>query len=91
MTISDAGFVASGLILSTAIVDGVRGRTGLGRLRLSKRLSPERFWMAVALYFNMALLLFWVSGQALAPPVPEPVPVSEQPTMTIDIEKATRR
>lgn len=64
MTIADAGFVASGVILSVAILDAARGRSGLGRYRLSKKRSPDRFWSAVVLYFNMAFVLFWVSGRA---------------------------
>ena len=85
MTISDAGFIASGVILATAIIDAVRGRSGLGRHRLTKHGTPDRFWMAVVLYFNLAFLLFWVSGKAYQPEVadaPQVIVVKheEQPT-----------
>ncbi|MDE1467707.1 hypothetical protein [Aurantiacibacter sp. D1-12] len=71
MTVTDAGFVGSGVMLATAIMDAVRGRSGLGKYRLTKERSPDRFWMAVVLYFNMAFLLFWASGRALEAAVDE--------------------
>ena len=51
-------------MLATAIIDWRRGVSGVGRLRLTKEKSPDRFWMAVVLYMNMAFLTFWLSGKA---------------------------
>lgn len=85
MTVVDAGFVGSGVMLATAIMDTVRGRSGLGKYRLTKERSPDRFWMAVVLYFNMAFLLFWMSGRALEAAVDAEPPAH---TVTLTIEPA---
>lgn len=56
------GLIASIVILAMVILDWRRGKTGFGRLSLTKDKSPERFWLVIALYINMALALFWLSG-----------------------------
>ena len=65
MTIADLALVAMFVILAVATIDGVRGKTGLGKFRLSKTdEDPTRFWFAIVLYINMAIGLFWLAGQA---------------------------
>lgn len=44
--------------------DWRRGKTGLGRLRITKKDDPEKYWMAICLYLNMAFVLFWLAGSA---------------------------
>lgn len=61
---SDIALIASIAMLITAIVDWRRGVTGLGRLRLTRENSPDRFWMALVLYMNMGFLMFWLSAKA---------------------------
>ena len=49
------------------MVDGLRGRTGFGSAVLTKQRSRDKFWHAIAIYANMAIVLFWLSGR-LPPP-----------------------
>ncbi|WP_120077791.1 hypothetical protein [Aurantiacibacter odishensis] len=93
MTIADVALVACLAMLATAIIDWHRGVTGLGKLRLTKKDDPNRYWMALVLYFNMAFLMFWLFGQAQTKPDQgeEVLEVaSEEPLMMLDIEQATR-
>ncbi|RIV85714.1 hypothetical protein [Aurantiacibacter zhengii] len=91
MSIADIALVACLAMLATAIIDWRRGVTGLGKLRLTKKDDPDRYWMALVLYFNMAFLMFWLFGQAQAERAEEePAAVTEGPLMMIDIEQATR-
>lgn len=62
MNLSDAAFIASIVVIMVAIVDWRRGKTGLGRMRLTKKEAPDKFWYAIVLYINMAIGLFWLSG-----------------------------
>ena len=55
--------ISSLVILAIAIVDGIRGKTGLGSAVLSRKLSYDKFWLAIALYVNIALGLLWLSGK----------------------------
>lgn len=93
MSMADVALVACLAMLATAIIDWRRGVTGLGRLRLTKKDDPNRYWMALVLYFNMAFLMFWLFGQAQGQPEQgeEVLEVaSEEPQMMFDIEQATR-
>jgi hypothetical protein len=59
--------ISSLIILAVAIIDGVRGKTGLGSAVLSRKLSHDKFWLAIALYANMALTLLWLSWNLPSP------------------------
>ena len=64
MTIADIALIATLVMLAVATIDGVRGKTGLGKFRLSKTdEDPTRFWFAIVLYINMAIGMFWLAGQ----------------------------
>ncbi|MFB0614160.1 hypothetical protein [Aurantiacibacter poecillastricola] len=65
MTIADIALAASIIMLAVAVFDWRRGVTGLGKLRLTKEEDPQRYWMALALYFNMAFVMFWLAGNAI--------------------------
>lgn len=66
MTIADIGLIASFVMIAWVVVDWRRGKTALGRHRLTKEGTPDRFWMALVLYLNMAFVLFWLQGKAYA-------------------------
>ena len=90
MTIADIAIIATFVMLVVAANDTVRGKTALGKFRLSKKdEEPSRFWFAIVLYINMAFGLFWLAGQ-VPQPAPEPAsePKDDQPTMTITIPQA---
>ncbi|ALE15745.1 hypothetical protein AMC99_00433 [Altererythrobacter epoxidivorans] len=101
MTYSDLALIAAFVVLVVAIVDWRRGRTGLGKFGLTKEKSPDKFWAAEALYFNMAFALFWLSGQAYQSQVAEQIKLAggavapdECPPggcVMIDVEQATKR
>ena len=64
MTIADIALIATVVILCVAAIDAVRGKTALGKFRLSKKdEDPTRFWFAIVLYINMAFGMFWLAGQ----------------------------
>ena len=84
MSIADVALVACLAMLATAIIDWRRGVTGLGKLRLTKKDDPDRFWMALVLYFNMAFLMFWLFGQAQQEGLEEQQP---EATNTIQIAR----
>ncbi|MBB3034994.1 hypothetical protein [Alteriqipengyuania lutimaris] len=64
MTIANIALLAVFVMLAVATIDAVRGRTGLGKFRLSKTdEDPTRFWFAIVLYINMAIGMFWLAGQ----------------------------
>ena len=64
MTISDIALIATVVMLVIAALDAVRGKTALGKFRLSKKDDdPSRFWFAIVLYTNMAFGMFWLAGQ----------------------------
>ena len=93
MSMADVALVACLAMLATAIIDWRRGVTGLGRLRLTKKDDPNRYWMALVLYFNMAFLMFWLFGQAQVQTQQDEEVLevaSEEPQMMLDIEQATR-
>lgn len=71
MSYSEIALLACLLILVVVAFDWWRGRTGLAKLHLTKDQEPERFWMAIALYLNMAFGLFWLSGQTAPPSLDE--------------------
>ncbi len=74
MTIADIALIATLVMLVVATVDAVRGKTALGKFRLSKKdEDPSRFWFAIVLYMNMGFGMFWLAGQV---PPPEPVTVT---------------
>ncbi len=87
MSLADVALIASLVILGTAIVDWRRGVTGLGKRRLTKDGSPEQFWMALVLYFNMAFVLFWLGGQAAKANLQQEEEESS-PNMQLVIEQA---
>tara|TARA_B100001057_G_scaffold26628_1_gene24430 strand:+ start:167 stop:451 length:285 start_codon:yes stop_codon:yes gene_type:complete len=94
MSMADVALVACLAMLATAIIDWRRGVTGLGRLRLTKKDDPNRYWMALVLYFNMAFLMFWLFGQAQVQTQQDEEVLevaSEEPQMMLDIEQATRQ
>ena len=65
MTIADIALIATFAMLVIAAVDAVRGKTALGKFRLSKKDDdPSRFWFAIVLYINMAIGMWWLAGQA---------------------------
>ncbi|RJY09969.1 hypothetical protein [Aurantiacibacter aquimixticola] len=70
MTIADAGILASVVIIAVVVVDWRRGVTGIGKARLTKERSPDKFWYALVLYINMAIFLFYASGQLMADEAP---------------------
>jgi hypothetical protein len=83
MTIADIALIATVVMLAVAAIDAVRGKTALGKFRLSKKdEDPSRFWFAIVLYINMAFGMFWLAGQA-RDTVPQDVPAEERPTVTI--------
>ncbi|MCD1623114.1 hypothetical protein [Citromicrobium bathyomarinum] len=64
MTFVDIALIATLVMLVIAAVDAVRGKTALGKFRLSKKdEDPSRFWFAIVLYINMAFGMFWLAGQ----------------------------
>ena len=64
MTIAYVALIAAPIIVAVATLDAVRGKTALGKFRLSKTdEDPTRFWFAIVLYINMAIGLFWLAGQ----------------------------
>tara|TARA_B100001179_G_scaffold207345_1_gene171800 strand:- start:315 stop:584 length:270 start_codon:yes stop_codon:yes gene_type:complete len=64
VTISDIALIATVVMLVVATIDAVRGKTALGKFRLSKKdEDPTRFWFAIVLYINMAFGMFWLAGQ----------------------------
>ena len=94
MSMADVALVACLAMLATAIIDWRRGVTGLGRLRLTKKDDPNRYWMALVLYFNMAFLMVWLFGQAQVQTQQDEEVLevaSEEPQMMLDIEQATRQ
>ena len=65
MTIANLALIAMFVMLAVATFDGLRGKTALGKFRLSKHdEEPTRFWFAIVLYVNMVFGMFWLSGQA---------------------------
>lgn len=93
MTIADVALVACLVMLATAIIDWRRGVTGLGKLRLTKKDDPNRYWMAVVLYFNMAFVMFWLFGQAQVQDQHDEEVMevaSEETLMMLDSKQATR-
>jgi hypothetical protein len=64
VTIADIAIIATFVMLVVAAIDTVRGKTALGKFRLSKKDDdPSRFWFAIVLYINMAFGMFWLAGQ----------------------------
>ena len=64
MTFADIALIATVVMLAVAAIDAVRGKTALGKFRLSKKdEDPTRFWFAIVLYINMAFGMFWLAGQ----------------------------
>ncbi|NCP20184.1 MAG: hypothetical protein GW855_13620 [Erythrobacter sp.] len=84
MTISDIAVIATFVMLVVAAIDAVRGKTALGKFRLSKKdEDPTRFWFAIVLYVNMAFGLFWLASVA-GSTEPQEAPTEDQrPTVTI--------
>ncbi len=65
MNIADIALIATLVMLIVAAIDAVRGKTAIGKFRLSKTdEDPTRFWFAIILYVNMAFGMFWLAGQA---------------------------
>ncbi|MBD59923.1 MAG: hypothetical protein CL808_07375 [Citromicrobium sp.] len=65
MTIANLALIAMFVMLAVATFDGLRGKTALGKFRLSKTdEDPTRFWFAIVLYINMAIGMWWLAGQA---------------------------
>lgn len=85
MTFADLALIATLVMLAVAAIDAVRGKTALGKFRLSKKdEDPTRFWFAIVLYINMAFGMFWLAGLA-RDTVPQDAPSEEQrPTVTIE-------
>jgi hypothetical protein len=54
------GLLAIAVIFLVVVWDWKRGKTGFGRLVLTRELSPARYWFALVAYLNMAFLLFWL-------------------------------
>jgi|TARA_R100000049_G_scaffold4899_1_gene12194 hypothetical protein len=80
MTFVDIALIATFVMLVIAAIDAVRGKTALGKFRLSKQdEDPSRFWFAIVLYINMAFGMFWLAGM-VGSAEPE-----EQPTVTVNI------
>ena len=72
MTIADIALIATLVMLVIAAIDAVRGKTALGKFRLSKKdEDPTRFWFAIVLYINMAFGMFWLAGRLRHRPPPE--------------------
>lgn len=90
MTIADIALIATLVMLAVAAIDAVRGKTALGKFRLSKKdEDPTRFWFAIVLYINMAFGMFWLAGQVpQAAPDPASKSKNDQPTVTITIPEA---
>ena len=55
-----AGFLAIAAILLVFVRDWKRGRTGFGKLVLTREHNPERYWLALVAYLNMAFVMFWL-------------------------------
>ncbi|MBO82647.1 hypothetical protein AAG607_05050 [Citromicrobium bathyomarinum] len=84
MTIADIALIATVVILCIAAIDAVRGKTALGKFRLSKKdEDPTRFWFAIVLYINMAFGMFWLAGQVQQDEPPQATPADESPTITV--------
>ena len=64
MTMSWIATFGAALIFATVLLDARSGHTGFGSHRLSKRRDPERYWVVLVLYVNMAFGLVWLSGKA---------------------------
>ena len=88
MTIADIGLIASFVMIAWVVVDWRRGKTALGRHKLTKEDNPDKYWMALVLYLNMAFVLFWLQGMAFVP-APECTPGDEGcVTVTLDVAAA---
>lgn len=82
MTIADVALIATLVMLVVAAIDVVRGKTAMGRFRMSKKdEDPSRFWFAIVLYINMAFGMFWLAGQA-RDTVPQDTSSEEQSAAT---------
>ena len=81
MNIAGIALIATLVILVVAVFDAVRGRTAIGTHRLGKMdEDPTRFWFAIVLYINMAIGMFWLTGQVDRPePAPLVVTYEEPP------------
>ncbi|MDJ0979754.1 MAG: hypothetical protein QNI87_14615 [Erythrobacter sp.] len=86
MTIADIALIGSFLVLVTAIVDWRRGKTGLLHFNLTKEKSPERYWAAVVLYFNMGFALLWLAGRTTSDPAEPLCDLSSGGTCTITLQ-----
>tara|TARA_E500000305_G_C3974021_1_gene213422 strand:- start:664 stop:927 length:264 start_codon:yes stop_codon:yes gene_type:complete len=64
MSWSDVALIAAAVFVGTALLDWRRGVTGFGPFRLTKLRSPERYWVIVVLYFNLAMGMVWLSSKA---------------------------
>lgn len=85
MTIADLALIAMAVMLAVAAIDAVRGKTGIGKFRLSKHdEDPTRFWFAIVLYINMALGMFWLWGQ-VPEPAPQKIQQDEPPVVTLTV------
>jgi len=85
VTFADIAMIATVVMLAVAAIDAVRGKTALGKFRLSKKdEDPTRFWFAIVLYINMAFVMFWLAGQA-RDAVPREIAGTDRPVATITI------
>ncbi|MCK0127481.1 hypothetical protein [Erythrobacter sp. F6033] len=63
MSIEDIALLGFFGIIVVTVIDWLRGKTAIGRLQLTIESDPEKYWMALVVYFNMAFALFWLAGQ----------------------------
>ncbi|WP_337661064.1 hypothetical protein [Erythrobacter sp. Alg231-14] len=88
MTIANIALIAAFVMVAWVVVDWRRGKTALGRHRLTKEDTPDKYWMAIVLYLNMAFALLWLQGRV---PVEEAVPVcpnGEATCVLVDVGQA---
>ncbi|RPF72225.1 hypothetical protein [Aurantiacibacter spongiae] len=75
MSWAAVALVACFVMLAIAVIDGVRGVSALGPHRLTKKGTPDKFWLAIVLYVNMAFAMLWLAGQVTSPDEPGQVTV----------------
>ncbi|MBV7258003.1 hypothetical protein [Erythrobacter crassostreae] len=83
MLLEDVALIAFLAIIIVTVIDWRRGKTAIGKLQLTKKGDPEKYWMALVIYFNMAFGLFWLAGQAAQR---EPASDQEAGSQTVVLE-----
>ena len=55
------GLLTIAIIFLVVVRDWRRGKTRFGKLELTREDNPERYWLALVAYLNIAFLMFWLS------------------------------